>query len=69
VHSGSLLTYSAYQAVLPNSGYGVALLFNRSMGAISGSTKSLLAYRWRHAVAALNTGLQGLRGLGTSSEC
>jgi CubicO group peptidase (beta-lactamase class C family) len=28
VHSGSLLTYSAYQAVLPKSGYGVALLFN-----------------------------------------
>jgi hypothetical protein len=35
VHSGSVLTYSAYHAVLPNSGYGVALLFNRSMGAIS----------------------------------
>ncbi len=28
VHSGNLLTYSAYQAVLPSSGYGVALLFN-----------------------------------------
>ena len=28
VHSGSLLTFSAYQAVLPDSGYGVALLFN-----------------------------------------
>jgi hypothetical protein len=28
VHSGNLLTYSAYQAVLPSSGLGVALLFN-----------------------------------------
>jgi CubicO group peptidase (beta-lactamase class C family) len=28
VHSGNLLTYSAYQAVLPNSSYGLALLFN-----------------------------------------
>jgi hypothetical protein len=28
VHSGNLLTYSAYQAVLSDSGYGVALLFN-----------------------------------------
>jgi CubicO group peptidase (beta-lactamase class C family) len=27
-HSGNLLTYSAYQAVLPQSGYGIALLFN-----------------------------------------
>lgn len=27
-HSGNLLTYSAFQAVLPDSGYGVALLFN-----------------------------------------
>ncbi len=27
-HSGNLLTYSAFQAVLPGSGYGVALLFN-----------------------------------------
>ena len=27
-HSGNLLTFSAYQAVLPESGYGVALLFN-----------------------------------------
>ncbi len=27
-HSGSLLTFSAYQAVLPQSGYGIALLFN-----------------------------------------
>ena len=27
-HSGNLLTFSAYQAVLPQSGYGVALLFN-----------------------------------------
>jgi CubicO group peptidase (beta-lactamase class C family) len=28
VHSGNLLTFSAYQAVLPDAGYGVALLFN-----------------------------------------
>lgn len=28
MHSGSLLTYSAYQAVLLDSGYGVALLLN-----------------------------------------
>ena len=28
VHSGNLLTFSAFQAVLPDSGYGVALLFN-----------------------------------------
>ena len=28
VHSGNLLTFSAYQAVLPDSGYGVALLLN-----------------------------------------
>jgi hypothetical protein len=27
-HSGNLLTFSAYQAVLPQSGYGIALLFN-----------------------------------------
>jgi Beta-lactamase len=27
-HSGNLLTFSAYQAVLPESGYGIALLFN-----------------------------------------
>jgi CubicO group peptidase (beta-lactamase class C family) len=27
-HSGSVLTFSAYQAVLPQSGYGIALLFN-----------------------------------------
>lgn len=27
-HSGNLLTYSAYQAVLPQSGYGIVLLFN-----------------------------------------
>jgi CubicO group peptidase (beta-lactamase class C family) len=27
-HSGSLLTFSAYQAVLPQSGYGIALLSN-----------------------------------------
>ena len=27
-HSGNLLTYSAYQAVLPQSGYGIALMFN-----------------------------------------
>jgi hypothetical protein len=27
-HSGNLLTYSAFQAALPDSGYGVALLFN-----------------------------------------
>ena len=27
-HSGNLLTYSAFQAVLPDSGYGVVLLFN-----------------------------------------
>jgi CubicO group peptidase (beta-lactamase class C family) len=28
VHSGNLVTFSAYQAVLPESGYGIALLFN-----------------------------------------
>jgi CubicO group peptidase (beta-lactamase class C family) len=28
VHSGNLLTFSAYQAVLPDARYGVALLFN-----------------------------------------
>ena len=27
-HSGNVLTFSAYQAVLPQSGYGIALLFN-----------------------------------------
>lgn len=27
-HSGNLLTFSAFQALLPDSGYGVALLFN-----------------------------------------
>ena len=27
-HSGNLLTFSAYQAVLPSSGYGIAILFN-----------------------------------------
>ena len=27
-HSGSVLTFTGYQAVLPQSGYGVALLFN-----------------------------------------
>jgi CubicO group peptidase (beta-lactamase class C family) len=27
-HSGSLRTFSAYQAVLPQSGYGIALVFN-----------------------------------------
>ena len=27
-HSGNLLTYSAFQAALPDSGYGVVLLFN-----------------------------------------
>jgi CubicO group peptidase (beta-lactamase class C family) len=28
LHSGSVLTFSAYQAVLPQSGYGIAILFN-----------------------------------------
>jgi CubicO group peptidase (beta-lactamase class C family) len=28
VHSGNVLTFSAYQAVLPQSGYGIAILFN-----------------------------------------
>ena len=28
VHTGNLLTFSAFQAVLPDSGYGVVLLFN-----------------------------------------
>jgi hypothetical protein len=27
-HSGNVLTFTAYQAVLPQSGYGIALLFN-----------------------------------------
>ena len=28
-HSGNLLTYSAFQAALPDSGYGVVLLFKQ----------------------------------------
>jgi len=39
-HSGNLVTFSAYQALLPDSGYGVVLLFNSA--SVLGSDQSAI---------------------------
>lgn len=41
LHSGTVLTFSAYQAVLPASGYGVALTFNASTPMLAAETAML----------------------------
>ena len=50
-HSGNLLTFSAYQAVLPQSGYGIAVLFNSGSPFLRDQTAifhGVLASRRRH---------------------
>jgi CubicO group peptidase (beta-lactamase class C family) len=53
VHTGNLLTFSAFQAVLPDSGYGVVLMFN------SGSARTLDQADLFEGVIDLVTGTPG----------
>jgi CubicO group peptidase (beta-lactamase class C family) len=48
VHSGNVLTFSAYQAVLPQSGYGIAILFNSGSPFLRDQTA--IFYRVLHLV-------------------